>query len=465
GDYNHIFDPQAKLSGFFENPDEQTAILVDEAHNLPSRATTMYSAGISGQKFIQVRKILKNPSLNFIHAYSQLINNLELTINEFNEFSKIFQLTSKPKSNNFFTEKNNQWLIDQNFIGIKQKPDLLLKKINNLVFQIRDFLDEQRLFEGRRQLLDFWFDLLFFTRVADFYFDQAYITAFRIDKNGFLNSYLLALDASKYITESYLNKHPTIFFSATLSPIHYYHSLLNSESREQPAETLQLSSPFPSENRLLAALTKFSVKFKDRQETMPAIINFIYQACLKKTGNYLIFVPSYQYLFQLEKIVKKQPSDKDVDLMFQNRNMNQFQKDRFIQRFDSFGRKTLLAFAVLGSHFNEGIDLQGENLSGVFVIGTGLPQISPEREIMTQYYSEKYNAGRAYGYQYPGFNRVQQAVGRLIRSEKDIGFAILIDDRYLNPEWQEIFPNDWLVGIFEEDEDLLAEIEIFWQDH
>ena len=361
---------------------------------------------------------------------------------------------------------NSQWLIDQGFIGVRQLPDLFLSKIGRLIYQIRNFLDQQRVFEGKQLILDFWFDLLYFVKVAEFYFNEAYITAFRPSQIGFADIYLLALDTAKHLTDCYLNIHPIIFFSATLSPINYYHALLNSKLREQPAEMLSLVSPFPHENRLIAALTEYSVRFKDREQTMPLIAKFIFEACQKHIGNYLIFVPSYQYLFQIKnKVGKATKSINNVDLIFQNRNMTELQKRSFLNKFEEFGTRSLLAFAVLGSHFNEGIDLQGEKLSGVFVIGTGMPQISPEREIMTQYYAEKFEGGRAYGYQYPGFNRVQQAVGRLIRSEQDVGFAVLIDDRYSSPEWQTIFPDDWLVKQFDQHQDLLSEIEIFWQDH
>ncbi|HHU53299.1 MAG TPA: ATP-dependent DNA helicase [Clostridiaceae bacterium] len=469
GDYNHIFDPQAKIQRFFEinDSDNKTAILIDEAHNLPSRARIMYSAGIKGEDLIKVCNILKRPQLNFTIQYGLLINTLEIMINELQNFSEIFRSSKKPEFNNFFSEQlNTQWLIDRNFIGVRQLPDLLITKIGRLIYLIRDFLDRQKFFEDRQVILDFWFDLIFFVKVAEFYFNEAYITAFRPSNIGFADSYLLALDTAEHLTNCYLNKHPTIFFSATLSPINYYHALLNNKLRDQPAEMLILDSPFPCENRLIAALTEYSVRLKDREKSMPLIAKLIFNACQKHIGNYLIFVPSYQYLFQIKNVIAKTIlSNNDVDIIFQTRNMSELQKRAFLKKFEIFGTKSLLAFAVLGSHFNEGIDLQGEQLSGVFVIGTGMPQVSPEREIMTQYYAGKFEGGRAYGYQYPGFNRVQQAVGRLIRSENDIGFAVLIDDRYSSPEWQTVFPDDWLVKQFDEHQDLLSEIENFWQDH
>ncbi|MDI9491022.1 MAG: helicase C-terminal domain-containing protein [Bacillota bacterium] len=468
GDYNHIFDPQAKLIRYFDNANQndKTAILVDEAHNLPARARTMYSAALCAMDFIKIRNLLRQPNLNFASQYGTLIDLFEVMINEFDSFSRIFKAGKKPAQNSFFVEKlNSKWLIDHDFIGVKQLPDLLVTKIGRMIYQLREFLDQQRMFESRQQVLDFWFDLLYFTKVADFYFNDAYITAFRPNREGYLNCYLLALDTAKHITNCYSNKHPTIFFSATLSPINYYHSLLNNKINDQPAETMSLASPFPTENRMIGALTEYSVRYKDREQTMPQITEFILQACLIHKGNYLIFVPSYQYLFTIQNLLKKISIPEQVELLFQSRNMTELQKKSFLKKFDTFGDNSLIAFAVLGSHFNEGIDLQGEKLSGVIVIGTGIPQISPEREIMTQYYAEKYEGGRAYGYQYPGFNRVQQAVGRLIRSKNDIGFAVLIDDRYTNPEWQSIFPVDWRVNSFDNYRDLLSEIKVFWQDH
>ena len=303
GDYNHIFDPQAKIQRFFEIQDKnnKTAILIDEAHNLPSRARSMFSAGIKGEDIINVLNILKRPELNFGIQYVTLINTLELMINELQNFSELFKNCKRPEINNFFSEQSNsQWLIDQSFIGVRQLPDLFLSKIGRLIYQIRNFLDQQRIFEGRKFILDFWFDLLYFVKVAEFYFNDAYITAFRPSKTGFIDIYLLALDTARHLTDCYLNKHPIIFFSATLSPINYYHALLNSNLREQPAEMLSLPSPFPHENRLIATLTEYSVRFKDREQTISLITNFILQACQKHIGNYLIFVPSYQYLFQLK---------------------------------------------------------------------------------------------------------------------------------------------------------------------
>ena len=465
GDYNHIFDPQAKFSRFLDNPDNPMALLIDEAHNLPSRARNMFSADISQETFLAIRNIIKTPSLQISNQYQSLLQYLEEMIILFTKFSDILKLKQKPKTNPFFSNNHSKWLIEDNFIGLREKPDLLLKRLNILHQDIREFLDQQKLFEGRQEILNHWFDLNYFLKIANQYFDQAYITAFQMDQKNNLHCFLLALDAGKYITENYQGKHAAVFFSATLSPMNYYHQLLNSNSENFPSELLSLASPFPAQNRLLAALTEYSVKFKDRDNTFLPISKFIYAAVQKKVGNYLVFVPSYQYLFKIKDIFTHQLYDAKLKLSFQQRNMSQTQKNQFLKKFDNFGNDTLLSFVILGNHFNEGIDLVGEKLSGVFVIGTGLPRISPERELMTQYYAEKYEGGKAYGYQYPGFNHIQQAVGRLIRDENDIGFAVLIDQRYESSEWQIIYPDDWNVQNFDQQSALLDEIDVFWSDH
>jgi len=112
--------------------------------------------------------------------------------------------------------------------------------------------------------------------------------------------------------------------------------------------------------------------------------------------------------------------------------------------------------------FGEGIDLVGEKLAGVVVIGVGLPQICPEREIMKQYYAQALGSGYEYAYLYPGFNKVQQAAGRVIRSDTDRGFVLLIDDRYALPDYRSLFPAEWQPVDIADETDAAREIQAFW---
>jgi DNA excision repair protein ERCC-2 len=145
--------------------------------------------------------------------------------------------------------------------------------------------------------------------------------------------------------------------------------------------------------------------------------------------------------------------------------MDEQQKQKYLQRFEQYGQKTLVGLAVMGSLFNEGIDLAGERLSGVIIVGVGLPQISPEREIMSQYFASRLGRGFEYAYQFPGFNKVQQAAGRVIRSESDVGFVLLIDDRYEKPEYQALFPEEWQPVRLSDQTPLDQCLSEFWSDH
>ena len=123
--------------------------------------------------------------------------------------------------------------------------------------------------------------------------------------------------------------------------------------------------------------------------------------------------------------------------------MSEKSRQNFLTEFQEYGTRTLVAFAVMGGVFGEGIDLVGETLSGVVLIGVGLPKKAPERDIIMDYYSSILGNGYNFAYRYPGFNKILQAAGRVIRSESDRGFILLLDERYQTPEYQVLFPEDW----------------------
>jgi len=98
---------------------------------------------------------------------------------------------------------------------------------------------------------------------------------------------------------------------------------------------------------------------------------------------------------------------------------------------------------VMGGIFGEGIDLVGERLVGAVVVGVGLPQLGLERDLIRHYYDERDIPGFEYAYTYPGMNRVLQAAGRVIRSESDRGLILLVDRRFGEERYGELFPAAW----------------------
>lgn len=454
-DYNYAFDPRVHLARFFNQDPMSHLLLVDEAHNLPDRSREMFSASLEGKQLQIARKALEGQSAALEQSLDTLISYMErlaakMADNECPAFDLV-EKDSKPAA----------VMIAPSFRGMRSQPLTLLGLLGRFSFQAYSFLEQQPPWTLRKQLLDAWFPALFFLRIAEQYYDDTYVTTAEYKADG-LEIKLMCLDAAEKLTATYRDRHPAVFFSATLSPMSYYQSLLCGHKSDYTPEKLLLPSPFPVENLLVMTCGRFSTRFRQRQETIDNIAHLIMQAVSARTGNYLVFLPSYKYLEQLRQILRILNRHEQVELLAQRPDLSENQRRGFLQRFEKFGQKTLLALAVMGGQFAEGVDLIGEKLSGVIIVGVGLPQISPQREIMKQYYAGALGNGYAYAYMFPGFNKVQQAAGRLIRSENDRGFILLIDDRYDLPTYHQLFPEGWHPQPVRETEELLALLRDFW---
>ncbi len=453
-DYNHAFDPRAKLDRFFNQDMETQMLLIDEAHNLPDRSREMYSAVLD-------RKLLDEA----ISATAGLSPLLEQALGRLKAYMDQLNQSLAGENPGFDQlEKGigtGHVLVAENYRAMRELPASLLSLLGRFEYFCRQFLDQHQDFEKRRALLDFYFSALYFSRVAEEYFDQTYVTTVKKSAGHFEIS-LMCLDAAEKLAKSYRNIHPAVFFSATLSPLSYYIGLLHGNIQSDRPESLLLGSPFPSDNLLVLICSSLSTRYQKRQATIEPILGMILQAARQHTGNYLIFVPSFAYLAQFRSLIRNLPVREEFDFMFQIPNMNETLRQKFLHRFERFGDRTLIAAAVMGGVFSEGIDLFGERLSGVMIIGVGLPQICPEREIMKQYYTEALGSGYEYAYLYPGFNKVQQAAGRVIRSENDRGFVLLIDDRYDLPAYTSLFPAEWQPTTVSDQDELAAALQDFW---
>lgn len=210
---------------------------------------------------------------------------------------------------------------------------------------------------------------------------------------------------------------------------------------------------------------RYSTRYHDRNATLSSIADLIIAAISGRTGNYLVFLPSFSYLNMIRPILNQQLADfvPTTRMIFQKPNMSDREKRAFLRMFSQYGHSTLVGVAVIGGQFSEGIDLIGEQLSGVVIVGVGLSKVNPELEIMRQYYQEKLGSGFEYAYQYPGFNRVQQAAGRVIRSESDRGFVLLVDDRYKRPDYEALFPAEWTIRDVDSASAIKANLADFFQ--
>jgi DNA excision repair protein ERCC-2 len=268
----------------------------------------------------------------------------------------------------------------------------------------------------------------------------------------------MCIDASAEIQKRINKGFGAIFFSATLSPINYYRSVL---SDDKYADILEVDSPFNPEQLSVSIMDRISIRYSERDRTLPAVCRVIAATLSAKRGHYMVFAPSFEYAEAIYNQFKaKYPK---VKSLLQGKSMSLEEKTEFLKAFSENTENYLVGFCVMGGIYSEGIDLAGESLIGAVVVGIGIPSLSYEREIMAGYFEEKYEEGKQYAYVYPGMNRVFQAAGRVIRREDDKGVIVLIDDRFADPIYKKSIPGLWKGMQYVSDaKDLKAELDKFW---
>ncbi len=411
-DYNHVFDPRVYLHRFFDFPTEPYIFLVDEAHNLPDRARTMYSTELDKSTVLDLQHTLK-PHLPALAKKLGTINKVLL------EKRKICQAEGQGA------------LIEH------ELPEALLKAVRGFSQKAEDWLVLNQPTEFRQELLEFYFQCSNYLRTAE-YFDTFYVSYFERQGQGNLKAKLFCLDPAPMLAVPLERSQSTIFFSATLLPMDYFTKLLTGDA-DHPRRIFP--SPFPVENVSLLIHAGISTKYAQRADSYAEIASAIEAICSAHTGNYLVFFPSYAYLSAvMEQLKEKLP---ERQLLVQDRGMTESARESFLDQFSAGNQETLIGLAVMGGIFGEGIDLVGDRLIGAVVVGVGVPQICLENDLIKEYFEGQNVSGFAYAYQYPGFNRVLQATGRVIRTEADRGIIVLIDERFTHTRYRQLFPAHW----------------------
>lgn len=425
-DYNYFFDPIVYLKRFFDSDASNVIVLVDEAHNLVPRARNMYSASFDSFTY----KKVKHSLIHFEHKkFKNAQKRMTKFFNQFNDFP-----------------------IGDTKIGMLSKSEL--KGIENYLLACSD-INKNHHSVVTDEFTDFYLELNKFLKLIEFYNETfALYVSKKDEKDCRIN--LFCIDPSEHIKRSIDQVKGKVFFSATLSPTEYYIDIIG---RYKYNPMLKLASPFDKENLKLLVAPKISTRFKDRQETVSTIADYIKEFVSHKRGNYFVYVPSYEYL---DLILPHLASD-DFELLVQERDMSEEERGLFLSCFVDSPKKTMLGVAVLGGAFSEGIDLEGERISGVAIVGVGLPQLCFERNLIRDYYDATKKKGYEYAYISPGINKVMQALGRVIRSEKDRGIALLIDDRYLTEDYHDLFKSTYShYEVVTSKDDIKEQVENFW---
>lgn len=451
-DYNYVFDPNVYLKRFFQDSSkEKYLFLVDEAHNLVDRSREMYSATLYKEDILAVKKMMK--------PHNQAIAR---TLDKCNKA----MLDFKRECENY---------------SVCESVGVLTFYLMRLVSQMEEFFEKPREFPDKKTVLDFYFELRNFVNIYDLV-DENYVIYDEMQEDGRFMIKLFCVDPSKNLQKCIDKSVSTIFFSATLLPINYYKRLL---STKEDNYAVYAQSTFDETQRLLAFGRDVSTKYTRRGPAeYEKIARYIRAAIRSKKGNYMVFFPSYKMMQDVydvfvrveresdtrngvavsdEPNIAEESLEESLTIIMQHSNMNEAEREEFLQAFEQEDGGTLVAFCVMGGIFGEGIDLKNDRLIGAVIVGTGLPQISNEREILKQYYDKQGLSGFDYAFRYPGINKVLQAAGRVIRTQEDRGIIVLLDERFLQSDYNALYPREWKNRIVGNVETVDAEICKFWE--
>ena len=432
-DYNYVFDPDARLRRFFaESGAGGYLFLIDEAHNLVERGRQMYSAELCKEDFLAVKKLVKGEAPRFAKRL-EACNKILLAMKKECENYKVLDNISH--------------------FGIQ---------LMNVLSETDRYLEECVDKEVRETVLDFYFQVRSFLNIYDG-LDENYVIYTEYQENGRFVLKLFCVNPAANLQKCLDKGNSAVFFSATLLPIQYYKRLL---STEKDNYAVYIDSSFDKKKRLLMNGVDVSTRYTMRSREMyQRYATYIFRVVKAKMGNYLIFFPSYRFMEDVyQEFTQLLASDEEeMELVIQQKHMDEEERENFLRAFEMGREKSLIGFGVLGGIFSEGIDLTNEKLIGTLIIGTGLPQVCNEREILKSYFDQKGLYGFDYAYRYPGMNKVLQAAGRVIRTEDDRGVILLLDERFQREKGKEIFPKEWAdcercrLDIVEE------KIRLFWE--
>jgi DNA excision repair protein ERCC-2 len=429
-DYNYVFDPIVHLTRYFEDHIYQPIVLVDEAHNLVSRSRDMYSASINKSAFtdfLEIAHLLKPSPKYQINSIIKLI------------------------------EKAEKALVKVDFVRQYDIDGALIHKLKSLLVKFDDILSNEKLSIGKEEIQDLYFLVNRFIKISDFY-NEEYVYLVERDKDDIVIS-IKCLNASGFINDIIDESLESIvFFSATLKPIDYYKNLLTNNL----GSFFAFSSAFKQNNLLVLAVDNVSTRYHDRKDSIPRIIQTMKAMVQAKTGNYIVYFPSYYYMKQVQ--LKAFEEIDNVHFITQTRDMSGLERNEMMNQFSENQDQTQIFMFVMGGIFGESIDLVGDLLSGVLIVGVGLPGLSNYNNVLKSHFDLSFRQGFDYAYTYPGLNKVIQAVGRVIRTETDKGIAILLDDRFTMRKYLRLYPSAWShLEVCNDPDDILDMAKSFWQ--
>lgn len=447
-DYNYVFDPRVYLKRFFaEGVQRDYIFLIDEAHNLLERGREMYSAALFKEDFLKIRKLLKDTA---------------------------------PRVAKLIDKCNRELLIMKRGCEdycVEEDIDGFANALVRMYSALDDYLDDHDSFSGRNDVLEFFFEVSHFLNMYEI-MDDSYVTYGRLlDDGGFMLK-LFNVNPARNLRQCMLRGRSAILFSATLLPIQYYKKLLGGEPDDYE---VYAKSTFDEKKRALFIANDVTSKYTRRgRDEFMRIAEYIKRIVSGRCGNYMVFLPSYSFLEQVYECFMENFFDsRTMECIVQEERMSEACREEFLLKFqgneecdlaagidfeieeDEDGT-SLIGFCVMGGIFSEGIDLKRDSLIGAIIVGTGIPQVGCERELLKKHFDAHGGSGFDYAYRFPSMNKVLQSAGRVIRTSEDVGVIALLDERFLEPQYRRLFPREWS-GFDIVDADSVADsVKLFW---
>lgn len=408
-DYNYVFDPNAHLRRFFgDGVSGDYLFLIDEAHNLVDRGRDMYSAAVCKEHILKAKRSVKTEDMKLASRLEDCNKQLLALKRECEDYQVLSSVAH------------------------------IYLKLLNLMGEMERFLEECKREDIRKEILELYFAVRMFVNIYE-RLDENYLIYCEMTTAGEFWLRLFCVNPAKNLKDFLDKGISTMFFSATLLPIHYYKKLLSTETDDY---AIYANSPFEVEKRLLLMGTDVSTKYTKRGEDMyQRYASYLKQVARAKKGNYIAFFPSYRFMEQVYEVFVEE--EEEIEYVMQSPYMSEEAREIFLENFEESGEKSLMGFCVMGGIFSEGIDLVEDKLIGAIIVGTGLPQVCRERELLKTYFDKMGVRGFDYAYLYPGMNKVLQSAGRVIRTDLDRGIILLLDERFADPRYQETFPREW----------------------
>jgi len=441
-DYNYVFDPHVYLRRFFgENARGEHLFLVDEAHNLVERGREMYSASLVKEEFLALKRKIKEAMAGGRGTkeatYGAICRRLDGCNKELLALKR---------------ECETYQVLDgiDSFAGA-------LTKLHGVMSEYLEDHEEADVAGIRRDVLDFYFSISHFLEIYEL-LDGNYVIYTQMEGDGSFLIRLFCVNPAVNLRACMSRAVSTILFSATLLPIQYYKRLLGGEAQDYE---VYAQTAFDGRRCGLFLGGDVTTRYSRRgAQEYRRIACYIREITKNRCGNYMIFFPSHSFLREVYQVYVDTFLDEEAqECIIQEEHMSEQAREDFLNRFSTgvewdFSsvikmdiqqeeERSLLGFCVMGGIFSEGIDLKRDSLIGALIVGTGIPQVCPEREILRHYFDGAGGGGFDYAYRYPGMNKVLQAAGRVIRTAEDVGVVVLLDERFESPAYRRLFPREW----------------------